>query len=145
MFQMAHKKESARTTRGAPNAAMIVQNLFSFLVSEDCEPSVELEGFGEKGVEAEFEYVLSLSLERLERLEDCELSVDPEVFGRGGVEAEFEYVLSLGLEDCELSVDPEVFGRGGVGVDSEYDLEVRISGNMGRLEMVLTALKTVRW
>jgi hypothetical protein len=112
-----------------------------FLTSgpEDCEPLVEPEDFGKGGVEVEFEYVLSLGLE------DCELSVDPEVFGRGGVEAEFEYVLSLGLEDCELSVDPEVFGRGGVGVDSEYDLEVRISGNMGRLEMVLTALKTVRW
>ena len=118
---------------------MIAQSILSFLVSEDCEPSVELEGFGEKGVEAEFEYVLSLGLE------DCELSVELEGFGEKGVEAEFEYVLSLGLEDCELSVDPEVFGRGGVGVDSEYDLEVRISGNMGRLEMVLTALKTVRW
>jgi hypothetical protein len=89
-------------------------------------------------VEVESEYVLSSGPE------DCELSVDPEVFGRGGVEVESEYVLSSGPGDCELSVDPEVFGRG-VGVDSEYDLELRISGNMGRPEMVLTALKTVRW
>jgi hypothetical protein len=106
---------------------------------EDCEPLVEPEDFGKGGVEVELEHVLSSGPE------DCELSVDSEVFGRGGVEVESEYVLSSGPGDCELSVDLEVFGRGEVGVDSECDLEVRISGNMGRPEMVLTALKTVRW
>ena len=55
--------------------------------------------------------------------------------------------LSLGPEDCEPSVEPEDFGKGGVGVEveSEYDLELRIGGNVGRLGVVLTALKTVRW
>ena len=88
--------------------------------------------------------------------EDCEPSVDPEDFGKGGVNkadlinpltqsSEGDRFLSSGSEDCEPSVDLEVFGRGGVGVDSEYDLELRISGNMGRPGMVLTALKTVRW
>jgi hypothetical protein len=75
---------------------------------------------------------------------DCEPSEDPEDSGKGGAEVEFEYVLSAGPGDCELLVDLEVFGRGGVGVDSEYDLELRISSNMGRPEMVLTALKPVR-
>jgi hypothetical protein len=54
--------------------------------------------------------------------------------------------LSSGPEDCEPSVDPEDFGKGGVEVESEYDLELRISGNVGRPVMVLTVSnKTVRW
>jgi len=58
--------------------------------------------------------------------------------------------LSLGPEDSEPSVDPGVFGKGGVGVDSEYDLELRISGNIGRPVMghpslLTVANKTVRW
>jgi hypothetical protein len=99
---------------------------------------VDPEDFGKGGVEVESEYVLSSGPG------DGELSVDPEVFGREGVEVESEYVLSSGPGDCELSVGPEVFRREGVGVDSEYDLELRISGNMGRLGMVLTALETER-
>jgi hypothetical protein len=63
---------------------------------------------------------------------------------KGGVGVEYEYVLSSGPEDSELSVDPEVFGRGGVGVDFEYDLELRISGNMGRPGMGHPSLLTVR-
>src|ERR1700722_15563847 len=122
MFQLAHKKEPARTTQ-TPTAIVWYQFLSSG--PEDCEPLVGPEDFGKGGVEVEFEYVLSAGPE------DCELSVDPEVFGSGGVEIESEYVLSSGPGDCEPSVDPEVFGRGGVGVDSEYDLELRISGNMG--------------
>jgi hypothetical protein len=107
MFQLAHKKEPARTTQ-TPTAIVWYQFLSSG--PEDCEPLV-----------------------------------GPEDFGKGGVEVEFEYVLSAGPEDCELSVDREAFGRGGVGVDSEYGLELRISGNMGRLGMMLTALKTECW
>ena len=58
--------------------------------------------------------------------------------------------LSSGPEDSEPSVDAEVFGKGGVGVDSEYDLELRMSGNMGRPGMghpslLTVAVRTVRW
>jgi hypothetical protein len=64
---------------------------------------------------------------------DCEPSVEPEDFGKGGLE-----------------VEPEDSGKGGVGVEvePEYDLELRISGNVGRPGMghsSLLTVQTVRW
>jgi hypothetical protein len=178
-------KELSRTTPAAGKPQVCAQlqivaqvsewNQFLSSGPEDCEPSVDREGFekGGVGVEVESVYVLPLGPEDCEPSvdrenfekggvgvevesvyvlslgpEDCELLVDPEVFGRGGVEVESVYVLSLGPEDCELLVDPEVFGRGGVEVESEYDLELRIGGNLGRLGMRHSSLLTVqmvRW
>ena len=109
-----------------PTAAAAIQplvlNQFLSLGPEDCEPSVEPEGFGKGGVEVE--------------LED---------FGRGGVEAEPEDSGKGGVE-----VEPEDSGKEGVGVEveSEYDLELRIGGNVGRRGMGYSSLltvQTVRW
>jgi hypothetical protein len=92
MFQMAHKKESARTR---PTATMAAPPL----------------------------------IKPLER----------------------NHFLPLGPEDCEPSVDPEDFEKGGVEVESEYDLELRISGNVGRpgmtehLSLLAVPNRTVRW
>ena len=89
MFQLAHKKEPARTRAAVPNTPK-AQTWTQFLFSgpEDCEPLADPEDFGKGG-------------------EDCELSVDPEVFGRGGVEVESEY-------DLELRIGGKV-GRPGMG------------------------------
>ena len=94
-------KELSRTTPAAGKPQVCAQfqivaqvsewNQFLSSGPEDCEPSVDREGFekGGVGVEVESVYVLSLGPE------DCELLVDPEVFGRGGVEVESEYDLEL--------------------------------------------------
>jgi hypothetical protein len=102
MFQLAHKKEPARTRAAVPNKPK-AQTWTQFLSSgpEDCEPSIGPRDFGKGGVRVESEYILSLGPE------DCELSVDPEVFGRGGVEVESEY-------DLELRIGGRV-GRSGMG------------------------------
>jgi hypothetical protein len=67
MFQLAHKKEPARTTQ-TPVLSVIM-----------APPAQPLGGY---------QFLSSGP-------EDCELSVDPEVFGRGGVGVDSEYDLEL--------------------------------------------------
>jgi hypothetical protein len=65
MFQLAHKKEPARTRAAVPNKPK-AQPWNRFLSSgpEDCEPSVDPEDFGKGGVrvEVESEYDLELRI-----------------------------------------------------------------------------------
>jgi hypothetical protein len=86
IFQVAHKKEPARTIPAVPKPQ--VPRTWSQVLPlgpEDCEPSVDLEDFGKGGVE-----------------------VEPEDSGKGGagVEVESEY-------DLELRIGGNV-GRPGV-------------------------------
>jgi hypothetical protein len=121
-----------------PTAAAAIQplvlNQFLSLGPEDCEPSVEPEGFGKGGVEVE-----------LEDFGRGGVEAEPEDSGKGGVEVEPEDSGKGGVE-----VEPEDSGKEGVGVEveSEYDLELRIGGNVGRPGMghsSLLMVQTVRW
>jgi hypothetical protein len=92
MFQLAHKKEPARTIIAAapkPQVTQAWKNQFLPSGPEDCEPLVEPEDFGRRGVE-----------------------VEPEDSGKGGVgvEVESEY-------DLELRIGGNV-GRAGMGHSS---------------------------
>jgi hypothetical protein len=113
---------------------------------EDCEPSVELEDFGKRGVEVEPEDSGKGGAEvEPEDFGKGGVEVEPEGFGKGGVEAEPEGFGRGGVE-----VEPEGFGKGGVRVEveSEYDLELRIGGSVGRPGMGRLSLLTVqrvRW
>jgi hypothetical protein len=90
IFQLAYKKEPARTIPAAPKPQVPQASENQFLPSglEDCEPSVDPEDFGKRGVGVE---------------------VEPENPGKGGVgvEVESEY-------DLELRIGGNV-GRLGMG------------------------------
>lgn len=72
MFQLAYRKEPARTIPIAPKPKALPQpqtlpqalgeNQFLSSGPEDCEPSVDPERFGKGGVEAESEYDLELRI-----------------------------------------------------------------------------------
>jgi hypothetical protein len=110
---------------------------FEYVLSsgpEDCEPSVEPEGFERGGVGVE-----------PEGFERGGVGVEPEDSGKGGVEVEPEDFGKGGVE-----VEPGDSGKGGVGVEveAEYDLELRIGGNVGRPGMghsSLLTVQTARW
>jgi hypothetical protein len=63
MFQLAHKKEPARTIVAVPKPkAQSWEAQFLFSGPEDCEPSVDPEDFGKGGVEVESEYDLEVRI-----------------------------------------------------------------------------------